>query len=82
MAVNLHQAQKTDLHAAHETYSCVSYHHAARELLLTCSTQKVSRMQYTKFDSHVAHFVSHACFDSSHNKIEEHTRVHHMQVST
>ena len=49
-------------------YSHAPYHHAAHELLLVCNTQKITCVQYTKFDSLATHFVSHACFDLSHDK--------------
>ena len=70
MAVNLHPAhKKSDSRAAHKALLArASYHRAVHKLLLTCSTQKITRIQYTKFDLHVAHFVSHPCFDSSHDK--------------
>ena len=58
-----------------------SYYRAAHELLiacflLSCSTRiithvqhtKIARMQYTKVDLRVAHFISHVCFDSRHDK--------------
>ena len=49
-------------------YSCVSCYRASHEQLLACSAWKIACIQYTKVDSCAAHFVSHACFDSRHNK--------------
>ena len=49
-------------------HSRASYHHALHKLLLSCSARKMAHVQYTKFDSRATHFVSHACFDSSHDK--------------
>ena len=43
-------------------YSRASYYHA-HKVLLVCSAQNIVHMQYTKVDSHAAHFVSQACFD-------------------
>ena len=69
MAVNLHAAQKkTDSRADMKHYSSAFYYHATHELLLTCSARKIACMQYIKVDLRAAHFVSHACFDSSHDK--------------
>ena len=60
-AVNLHAShKKTISRAAHEALLAC--------FLLLCSTRKIVRVQYTKIDLHAAHFVSHACFDSSHYK--------------
>ena len=47
-------------------YSQTSYCRAVHKLLLACSTR--AHLQYTKVDFCAAHFVSHACFDSSHDK--------------
>ena len=63
-------------------YLHASYHCAAHKLLLACSARKIAHVQYTKFDLHAAHFVSHACLIRVTTKIEEHTRVHCMRVST
>ena len=81
MAVNLHAVhKKTDSHAAHELmkhYLHVSYYHAAQELLLACSTQKIARMQYTKL-TRVQPISCHTCvLTRVTTKIEEHKRVHH-----
>ena len=69
MAVNLHAThKKTDLCAAHEALlpcfllSCITR-------IITCVQHtKIARMQYMKVDLHAAHFVSHMCFDSRHDK--------------
>ena len=49
-------------------YSRASYYHAAHELLLACSAPKIAHVQYVKVDLNAAHFVSHVCFDLSHDK--------------
>ena len=62
-------------------YSYASYYRAAHEVLLACSAQNIAHIQYMKVDLHAAHFMSHACFNVSHDKIEEHIRVHRTWVS-
>ena len=49
-------------------YSHASYYCASHKYIHTCSARKTARMQYMRVDLHAAHFVSHTCFDSSHNK--------------
>ena len=72
----LWQNMAVNLHAAHKK----AYSHAAHEALLACfllscitritrvQRTKIARVQYTKVDSCAAHFVSHVCFDLSHDK--------------
>ena len=76
MAVNLHSAhKKTDSRAAHEALLACS--------LPSCRTWIITSVQCTKqLDLRATHFVSHTCFDSSHDKIEEHLCVHRTWVST
>ena len=49
-------------------YLRASYYRAAHKVLLACSAWNIARVQYTEVHPHAAHFVSHACFDSSHDK--------------
>ena len=49
-------------------YSRASYYYASHEKLLVCSARKIVCAQHTKVDSRAAHFVSHVCFDSRHDK--------------
>ena len=83
MAVNLHAACK-------KTNSCAAQEALLACFLLSCSTQSISHVQhtkiayvqYTKVNSHAAHFMSHTCFDSSHNKKwRTHTCSSHVSVN-
>ena len=49
-------------------YSHASYYHAAHKILLACSARNIAHIQFTKGYSCATHFVSHACFDLSHDK--------------
>ena len=69
MAVNLLAAhKKTNLCAAYKALLAYFYYHATHTFSLACSTQKIAHVQYTKVDLRAANFMSHACFDLSHDK--------------
>ena len=83
-AVNFYAAhKKTDLRAVHEALlTC---------FLLSCITRIITRVQCTKNSMRAVHKswlacspfrVPHVFWFKSQQKIEEHTCVHHMQVST
>ena len=72
MAVNLCAAhKKTDSHAAHEVLLACFLQSCITQRLISCSTQNIACVLYTKVNSHVTceFWLSHS------TKIEEHTRV-------
>ena len=73
---------KTDSYAAHE--ALLTFFLLSCSIVINTHVQymKIAHVQYIKVDSHAAYFMSHAFFDLSHDKIEEHTHVHCMRVST